>query len=147
LQLKNIKIVSVAVAYDCPHTNHTFSLIFHQVLHIPSMMRHLLCPFQLWEHDIVVNETPLLHLHEDKRTPDSHSIPCDDPVMKTPLEIEGIMSGFTVRFLTDDELSDKEQDFTTRINMTSTLEWEPAVVDFAVREAALAASMSSDCVM
>jgi hypothetical protein len=79
--------------------------------------------------------------------PDSHSILCDDPVMQIPLEIEGIMSGFTVQIPTDTELNDKEQDFTTHINMTLTSEWGPAVIDFAAREVALAASMSSDYVM
>ena len=144
LRLKDIKIVSVAVAYDCPITNHTFILLFHQVLHIPTMKRHLLCPFQLREHDIVVNDTPLLHLHEDKRTHESHCLICDDPVLKIPFEIEGIMSGFTVRMPTDAEMADRGEELTTHINMTSTSDWEPAVPDFAEREAALAASISSD---
>ena len=76
---------------------------------------------------MVVDETPLLHLHEDQRTPDSHSIICDDPVMKIPLEIEGIMYGFTVRMPTDAEIADKGKDMTTHINMTSTSDWEPVV--------------------
>ena len=55
----------------------------------------------------------------------------DDPVMKIPFQIQGIMSGFTVRMPTDAELADKGEDMTTHINMTSTSDWEPAVVDFA----------------
>jgi hypothetical protein len=67
--------------------------------------------------------------------------------MKIPMEIEGIMSGFTVRIPTFAELNNKEQDFTAHVNMTSTTNWEPAEVDFAEKEAALAASLSSDYVM
>jgi hypothetical protein len=72
---------------------------------------------------------------------------CDDPLMKIPLEIEGFMSGFTVRIPTEAELKDKEQDFTTHVNKTSTTNWEPAEADFTVKEAALAASLSSDYVL
>jgi hypothetical protein len=54
------------------------------------------------------------------------------------------MSGFTVRVPTDAEIADRGENMTTHINMTSTSDWEPAVPDFAAREAALAASMSSD---
>ena len=45
---------------------------------------------------------------------------------------------------TDAEMADRGEELTTRINMTSTSDWEPAVPDFAAREAALAASISSD---
>jgi hypothetical protein len=46
---------------------------------------------------------------------------------------------------TDTEIADKGDNMTTHINMTS--DWEPAVVDFAEKDAALTASMSSDYVM
>ena len=72
---------------------------------------------------------------------------CDDPMMKIPLEIESIMSRFTVRIPTEAELNDKEQDFTTHLNMTSTTNWKPAEVDFTEKKAALTASLSSDYVM
>jgi hypothetical protein len=67
--------------------------------------------------------------------------------MKISMEIEGSMSGFAVRIPTEAELKDKDQDFTTHVNMASTTNWEPIEVDFAAREAALAASMSSDYMM
>jgi hypothetical protein len=61
-----IPIVTVAVAYDCPTTGHTFILFFHQVMHVPTLTRHLINPFQMRSCGIKINETPLMHLTVDQ---------------------------------------------------------------------------------
>ena len=56
--LKDIKICTLAIAYDCPDTMQTYILIFYHSLHIPTLSHHLLCPNQLRENLITVNDTP-----------------------------------------------------------------------------------------
>jgi hypothetical protein len=108
------------------------------------MRKHLPCPFQMREQDIIVDDIPRVHLQDDQRTANSLCILVDEPLMKIPLEIDGIMSGFTVRIPTDAEIADREQNMTTHVNMPSTVPWEPVEMDFAEKEEAMARSMTSD---
>ena len=39
--LKEVPIVDAAVAYDCPYTNKTYILVFHNALSVPSMDHNL----------------------------------------------------------------------------------------------------------
>ena len=57
--LTRAPVVTVAVAYDCPHNLSTYVLFFHQVLYIPSLATHLVCPFQLRDFGVIINDTPL----------------------------------------------------------------------------------------
>ena len=45
--MQNVPIVDAAIAFDDPRSNQTQLLILHQVLYVPSMPQHLLCPMQL----------------------------------------------------------------------------------------------------
>ena len=66
--MPKVPVVTVAVAYDDPTTFNTFVLFFHQVLHVPSLTTHLLAPFQMRNHGVVIEECPLLHTEpEDRR--------------------------------------------------------------------------------
>ena len=44
MKINCVPVVTVAVAYGCPTTGHTFILFFHQVLHVPTMTKHLINP-------------------------------------------------------------------------------------------------------
>ena len=55
-------------------TNIFVVLFFHQVLHIPDLQKHLLCPNQLRHNQVLVNETPLLYIPPDERDNSHHSI-------------------------------------------------------------------------
>jgi hypothetical protein len=113
MQVNGVPIVTVAVAYDCSTTGHTFILIFHQALHVPTMTKHLINPFQLCNYGIKINGTPLMHLTPDQRTPEMHSILEDDPLLHIPLSFDGgTMSGFTSCIPTDEEIQDYDQNFT-----------------------------------
>ena len=46
-ELSDIKICTLAVAYDCPDTLCTYILLFSQSLYIPTLAHHLICPNQL----------------------------------------------------------------------------------------------------
>ena len=145
MQVNGIPIVTVAVAYDCPTTGHTFILFFHQSLHVPTMTKHLVSPFQLRNYGIKINETALMHLPKDQRTSEMHSILVDDPLLHIPLTFEGsMMSGFTTRIPTDEELQDFDQTFTTHIVMTSPTEWKPHSDEWNRIESALRAQLTSD---
>lgn len=72
--MKDIPIVSAALAYDCPTTMATYVLIFHQALFIPTMDNNLICPAQLRSNQLTVNDTPLIHIPSEQRCAEDHSI-------------------------------------------------------------------------
>jgi hypothetical protein len=54
-KVKEVQIVTAAVAYDDPTTYQTYVLFFHQVLYIERLGHHLLCPAQLRANQVTVN--------------------------------------------------------------------------------------------
>jgi hypothetical protein len=46
-KVKDLDLVSAALAYDCPATGETVILIIHQAVHVPTMKNDLLCPMQM----------------------------------------------------------------------------------------------------
>ena len=67
-ELSDIKICTLAVAYDCPDTMCSYILLFYQSLYIPTLAHHLICPNQLRENLLTVNDTPLPYLPAADRT-------------------------------------------------------------------------------
>ena len=56
--VNNVRIVTAAVAYDCPDTSQTYILFFqHQALYFPKLDKHLICPAQLRSNNVIVNDT------------------------------------------------------------------------------------------
>ena len=93
---QQVKIVTAAVAYDCPDTRNVFVLFFHQALHIPDLQKHLLCPNQLRHNQVLVHETPLLYIPPDQRDNNHHSIIFQQPhpILHIPLSLDGTTSYF-----------------------------------------------------
>ena len=120
-----VPVVTAAVAYDCPTTFNTYILIFHEALRVYGMSTHLINHFQLREQGIIVNDTPLQHLPDGDRLPESHSITSEDPPMHIPLSLQGTMSGFTVRVPTWEEINDLENPKLFHVHMTSSQPWDP----------------------
>ena len=54
----NCRIVSAVVAYDHPVSGDVCMLVIHQAILIPSMPHNLLCPMQLWDPGLTVNDEP-----------------------------------------------------------------------------------------
>ena len=121
----DVPVVTAAVAYDCPTTFNTYVLIFHEALRVYGMSTHLINHFQLREQGIIVNDTPLQHLPDGDRLPESHSITSEDPPMHIPLSLQGTMSGFTVRVPTWEEINDLENPKLFHVHMTSSQPWDP----------------------
>ena len=123
--LKDVPIVTAAVAYDCPLTGHTFVLFFHHSLYFENMNKHLLCPSQMRANGVTVNDVPLLHLPQDERNPEAHSIITapPHPGMHIPLSLHGPTSYFSVRKPTYHEINSEYE--CTHVHMTSEQPWEP----------------------
>ena len=135
--ISDVKIASVAVAYDCASTLTTYILFFHNVLYIPSMEVNLLCPDQMREHGIIVNDIPLLRIPPAERTIEHHSIIEAQTGMHIPLEYNKPFSFFTVRKPTRNEVFDPVN--YVHVTLTSELEWNPydqrlAEDEFAIRQ-------------
>ena len=122
-ELQGVKIVTAAVAYDCPELFVTFVLIFPQSLYFPSMERHLICPDQLREHGIIVNDIPLSRIPPQHRTPFHHSILDPESKLHIPLRYDKPISYFHCRKPTPTEINDTINHI--HIYMTSELEWTP----------------------
>ena len=43
-KVKDLDLVSAALAYDCPTTGEVSILMVHQSVHVPTMENNLLCP-------------------------------------------------------------------------------------------------------
>ena len=122
-EMSGVKIVTAAIAYDCPELFVTFVLIFPQSLHFPSMDRHLICPDQLRENGIVVNDIPLLRIPPAHRTPLHHSILDPSSNLHIPLQYDKPISYFQCRKPTFAEVNDNINNI--HVYLTSELEWNP----------------------
>ena len=140
-----VPIVTVAVAYDDPTTSHAHVMFFHQVLHMPNMDTHLVSPFQLRDHGVLVNDVPLLHVDPDNRNDSHHTIYIPTADVTLPLSLRGTMSGLTVRKPTWTEVNDVQQHDVTHLQMTLDAIWDPNDPDCHHQETALCAAVLDPC--
>lgn len=124
--IKDVPVASVATAYDDPKTGQVYILVFHEALYFGERMNHtLLCPNQLRDHDIIVDDTP--RQYDPAST---HSIYVSERDLRIPLSLTGIISGFNSRQPTMAELAN----FELHVEMSSDLEWDPHSITFASAE-------------
>jgi hypothetical protein len=65
-KVKDLDLVSAALAYDCSETGETVIMRIHQAVHVPTMINDLLCPIQMRANEIGVQECPkFLQEHPD----------------------------------------------------------------------------------
>lgn len=122
-EISNVRIVTAAVAYDCPSTFTTFVLFFPQSLYLPGMNHNLICPDQLRDFGIVVNDIPLLRISPNRRHVEHHSIVDRISNLHIPLRYDKPISYFICRKPTVSEVNDPVN--TVHIQMTSEREWIP----------------------
>ena len=123
--MKNVPIVTAAVAYDCLSTFKTFVLIFHEALFVPNLEPNLINPYQLRHQGITVNDVPLSQLEPPDRNMESHSVLSKEEGLHIPLSLEGTMSGFTIRKPTTAEITDADPNKVVYVHMTSDAVWVP----------------------
>ncbi len=56
--LQTFEMVSNILAFDHLKDGKVYHLVFHQVIHMPQLDRHLVCPMQCHINDVTVNNTP-----------------------------------------------------------------------------------------
>ena len=54
----NCHVISAVIAYDHPETGDVYMLVNNQAILIPEMENNLLCPMQLRDHCLAVNDKP-----------------------------------------------------------------------------------------
>jgi hypothetical protein len=57
-KVKDLDLVSAALACDCPTTGGTVVLMVHQAVHVPTMDEDLLCPMQMRVNHVELQECP-----------------------------------------------------------------------------------------
>ncbi len=135
---KTYQTVSGVVAYDDPQTGRMLHLIINQVIHIPHLDHHLLCPMQCCVNDVTVNGLPKF-LAADP-TGQMHALTITDPdnplqLVILLLTLRGVTSLLNVRTVTINEFN--SQDY-PRLHLTSkTLTWEPTTNLYEQQENAM----------
>jgi len=122
----NIPIVKAATAYTTS-TGTTYILVLNQALYLPELDHSLLNPNQMRANGVIVHDCPQ-HL-SDPNKPSTHSLYFPEHQVRIPLEMGGIISRFSSRQPTGEELEN-----CLWLPLTSDLEWDPHSPSFAENE-------------
>jgi hypothetical protein len=122
-----VKIVDAITAYDDAASVETYILVLNQALHMPNQEPSLFCPNQLRHNGLIVNECPTQWADPTMEHPHSIIFPNEDVII--PLEMNGIMSGFSTRKPTELEINN-----CTWLTLTSTQTWDPSSNEFEEQE-------------
>ena len=136
--IKQVPIVTAALAYDCPATLQTYILFLHQSLYIERLTSHLICPAQLRANGVTVNDIPLVHMPRDQRKATDHSIITEG--LHIPLKLDGVISYFDVRRPTQAEVT-SDQDC-IHVHLTNDSHWDPRDPRLSASEEALRATVT-----
>ena len=124
-------ILSGAFKYTTPDTGKHYILIVHQAIHIETMEHSLLCPMQLRENDVILDECPKSMI--ENPTEVNHSLLVvteNNNHLRIPLRLRGVTSTIYVTKPTVQDLDRYKQ-----IELTNRdLLWNPQNPDFAANE-------------
>jgi hypothetical protein len=126
------------VAYDDPTSFITYIFIFHEAFQIPGLAHHILCPNQLRDNDVIVNDVPFQYTPEHQRNAFTHSISTND--LTIPLTLQGIHSSFTVRIPTEHEIAHPH--LYPQRHLTAEHIWDPHDITFDNNEYAIRHSLN-----
>ena len=70
----NCRIISAVVAYDHPATREVYMLVIHQAILISDMPNNLVCPMQLRDNGLSVNDEPKQNGPDTYGRPPCHHI-------------------------------------------------------------------------
>ena len=57
-EIETCRAVSAVIAYDHPESGDKYMMVLHQAILIPQMENNLLCPLQMRDNDVRVNDDP-----------------------------------------------------------------------------------------
>jgi hypothetical protein len=129
-KVKDLNLVSAALAYDCPRTGEAIMLMVHQAVHVPTMENDLLCPMQMRMNDVKVNECP--KFMETRPNDKSHTLRTtqDGEDLCIPFGLRGVTSYFPTLKPTPLELATCR-----RFDLTAKdPEWDPSSTTFQEQE-------------
>jgi hypothetical protein len=113
--LEDVPIASVATAWDNPSDGSTILLVINEALYFGDRMDHsLLCPNQLRDFGLIVNDVPKSY---DPNSSHSIIIPGQ---LELPLQMRGVISYLETRKPTKEELEK-----CPRYKITSAASWDP----------------------
>ena len=129
--MPNIDIGKDATIWDCPTTGIPYMVIISEALFFgDKIAATLLTHNQLCANRIKVDHVP--KQCEPKSCHSIHSFPKADEDIQIPLDMEGIISGFTTRKPTWEEYQDQVS--FQRLQLTSDEPWKPTSDNFSVEE-------------
>ena len=122
----NCRIVSAAVAYDCPMTGEVFIIDIHHSILINHIHNNLLCKMQMRMYYVEVND--ITKYLTDNPTDQTHSIDMHEKVktVMIPLNLHGVPSYFTSRKPTMEEYNNCTHFSSTAVDP----EWDPHYPSF-----------------
>jgi len=121
----NIPIASCGTVWLDDLTGEQYLLVVHEGLFFGDRMKQsLLCPNQMRHSGLVVDDVPRQFSPRS-----SHSISIPAKKVTIPLELHGVISGFPTRRPTNEGIKTLP-----RIELTSSVPWEPTSTYFAKAE-------------
>ena len=126
-------ILSGAFLYT-HYTGSQYILVIHQAIYLENMKHSLLCPMQVRENDIILNEHP--KSMTENPTSETHAmsgVTDTNELLRIPLLIRGVTSTFHVSKPTL-----KQYELLPRLTLTSAdLTWDPQTKEYELAEAAM----------
>jgi hypothetical protein len=96
-KVKDLDLVSAALAYDCSETGETVIMMIHQAVHVPTIINDLLCQMQMRANESGVQECPKFLLEHPDDTSHALQITQDGEDMLVPLALREVVSYFPTR--------------------------------------------------
>ena len=124
-------ILSGALLYTSTTTGKSVILIIHQAIHIDSMEHSLLCPMQLRDNDVFVDECP--KSKAENPTIDTHTIRAtssDGTTVRFPLRLRGVTSTLVVSKPTLAQYNECDHVVLTSADLL----WDPHSNDYELAE-------------
>ena len=122
------------VAHD-DHKGNTYYLHLHQALEIPGMTTNLLCPMQLRDRGLRVNDEPKHMAINPSEECHAMTIPAtnDEPTVVIPLSLRGVTHCFPTRKPSQEECDTSDPSF--HVDLTNEeKEWDSLARDFEQAE-------------
>ena len=136
----NCHIISAVMAYDHPASGDAYMLVIHQAILIPDMPNNLLCPMQLRDHGLAVNDEPKYMALNP--TEGHHAITFHDrntqggELLQIPLELHGVTSYLPSWKPTKEEYENTPEHLRVELT-TEAPDWDLASKTFQQQEEAM----------
>ena len=105
-EIEACQMVSAVIVYDHPESGDTYMLVLHQSILISQMENNLLCPLQMRDNNVRVNDEPTfmaLTPTENHHAIVINRIYRDQQPINIPLSVRGVISYFSLRKHTREE--------------------------------------------